>query len=186
MISRHTIAKVGSNFRMTVVSAEDPGNPISSTCHNGRTMNLPRPLRPGVVPPTRDRWPGQQLEIRNRLRAVAHRGSDTIVSSVTTSDHDHVFAFRVDVVTVLKLRVKERLRVELRRLSTHVRHLHTRHTCKNSMAKCIPLTSRLGIFKSRGHVAPVQRTTASFSSRSVLASMSTPTFALETKVCKNM
>lgn len=47
----------------------------------------------------------------------------------------------------------------------------------------MPATSRLGILRSRGQVAPVQITTASFSFCSWFTSTSTPTFALGTKVC---
>lgn len=50
------------------------------------------------------------------------------------------------------------------------------------MAKWIPSASRLGIFKSRGHVAPVHMITTSFSARKSSILMSLPTCALGTNV----
>lgn len=56
---------------------------------------------------------GQQLKVGDRLRAVTHGSSDTVVSSITTTDDDDVLALGTDVATVLKLRIKQRLRVQL-------------------------------------------------------------------------
>ena len=51
---------------------------------------------------------GQQLDVRDRLRAVAHGGT-----GVATADDNVILALRVDVVTVPELEVEEPLRVEL-------------------------------------------------------------------------
>ena len=53
---------------------------------------------------------------------------------------------------------------------------------RNSIAKCTPSASRPGIFRSRGHVAPVAKTTASFCARRAVASMSLPTSVLVTNL----
>src|SRR5258708_35891847 len=52
------------------------------------------------------------------------------------------------------------------------------------MAKWMPSASRPGIFKSRGQVAPVDKTTASLSARILWMSVSTPTCAFGTNTCK--
>lgn len=54
------------------------------------------------------------------------------------------------------------------------------------MAKWMPSASRFGIFRSRGHVAPVHMITTSFSARKSSISISLPTCALGTNVCSNI
>lgn len=44
---------------------------------------------------------------------MTHRSTNTVVPSVSTTDNNDVLALRVDIVAVLKLGVKERLRVHL-------------------------------------------------------------------------
>ena len=50
----------------------------------------------------------------------------------------------------------------------------------------MPSASRFGIFKSRGHVAPVHIMTTSFSARKSSISISLPTCALGTNVCSRI
>ena len=84
------------DLRVTVVGTENP-----------------RPLRPGIVVATAGRRLGQQLEVRDGLRTVTHRGTDAIIAGVTTANDDDVFALSGDVIAVLKLGVEEGLGVEL-------------------------------------------------------------------------
>ena len=51
---------------------------------------------------------------------MAHGSTDTVVTSVTTTNDDDVLAFGGDVVTVLELRIKQGLRVELKVLHGEV------------------------------------------------------------------
>ena len=91
-----TVAEVGGDFSVTVIGAEDT-----------------RPLGPWVIVSTAGWGFGQQLEIGHRLRTVAHRCSDTVVSSVTTTNDDDVLALGANVVVILQLRVEKRLCVHL-------------------------------------------------------------------------
>lgn len=42
---------------------------------------------------------------------MTHGGTDAIIASVTSSDDYDILAFGIDIMTILQLRVKERLRV---------------------------------------------------------------------------
>ncbi len=97
------LAEVHRNLRVAVVGTKDA-----------------RPLWPRVVATAEHRRLGQQLKVRDGLRAVAHRGTDTVVTGVTTTDHDDILALRADVVAVLELGVEERLGVELQGLHREV------------------------------------------------------------------
>lgn len=165
---RRTIAKVSSYFGVPIVRAEDP-----------------RPLWPRVIPSPRGRRHREQLKVDDGLGTVTHRGADTVVPSITSTDDDDVFILRVDVATFFEFSIKERLGVQLRRSRGQQQLAMTvigLRTWRNSIAKWMPSASRLGILRSRGQVAPVQMTTASFSARSCSASMLTPTCALGTNV----
>lgn len=74
---------------------------------------LPRPLRPWVIPPTRSWRFGEQLEIGDRFRPVTHGGTNAVIACITSTNNDHVLAFRIDVVVVLEFRVEERSSVHL-------------------------------------------------------------------------
>ena len=91
-----TVAEVRGDLCVAVVRAENA-----------------RPLRPRVVTGARGRGPGEELEVRDGFRAMAHRSADAVVAGVTTADDNNVLALRVDVRAVLELRVEERLRIEL-------------------------------------------------------------------------
>ena len=80
----------------------------------------PWPLRPRVIRRTAGGWLGQKLKVHDRLGSVSHRGSDTVVSGVATSNDDNVLALRADVVSVLKLRIQQRLGVALQELHGEV------------------------------------------------------------------
>jgi hypothetical protein len=75
--------------------------------------HLPGPLRPWVVAAARCGGLGQKLEVGHGLGSMAHRGTDAIIPSVTTSNHNNVLSACVDVVIVLKLGVEQGRRVEL-------------------------------------------------------------------------
>lgn len=77
------------------------------------------PLGPWVVTPTASWRLGQQLEVGDGLRAVTHRGSDAIVSGVTTANNNDILALCADVVVVLQLRVEKGFRVHLCQDETH-------------------------------------------------------------------
>ena len=98
-----TVPEVGRDLGVAVIRAEDA-----------------RPLRPWVVATAGHRGLGQQLEVCDGLRAVAHGGTDTVVARVATTNDDDVLALRVDVATVLQLRVEQRLGVELEVLHREV------------------------------------------------------------------
>ncbi|GKT57393.1 conserved hypothetical protein [Colletotrichum tofieldiae] len=74
------------------------------------------PLGPRVVAGTLRRGLGQKLEVDDRLGAVAHRGTDAVVTGVTTADDDDVLALGGDVGAVLKLGVEEGLGVLVQEL----------------------------------------------------------------------
>jgi hypothetical protein len=79
-----------------------------------------RPLRPRVVVGTL-RWGlRQKLEVGDRLGTVTERGSDTIVTSVTTTNNNNVLVLGSDVGFVAKLRVKQRLGVLVKELHSIV------------------------------------------------------------------
>jgi hypothetical protein len=90
---------VSCYFGVPIVRAEDP-----------------RPLWPRVIPSPRGRRPRQQLKVDDGLGTVTHRGADTVVPSITSTDDDDVFILRVDVAAFFEFSIKERLGVELRRL----------------------------------------------------------------------
>jgi hypothetical protein len=70
-----------------------------------------RPLRPRVVVGTLGGRLGQKLEVGNGLGTMTERSTNTIVTSVTTTDDNNILALGGDVGVVRKLRVKERLGV---------------------------------------------------------------------------
>lgn len=84
------------NFGVTIIGPEDTG-----------------PLRPRVVATSRAWGLGKKLKVGNGLGTVAHGGSDTIVTSISTADNDDVLASSIDVVAVRELGVQERLSVQL-------------------------------------------------------------------------
>ena len=69
--------------------------------------DLPRPLRPGVVPRTRTRRLGQEFEVCDGLRAMPHRSADAVVAGITTTDDDDVFSSRADIVAILEVGVQK-------------------------------------------------------------------------------
>ena len=109
----------------------------------------PRPFGPGVVVGTLGRRLGQQLEVDHEVAAVANRRADAVGAGVAATDDDHVLVLGADVLRVLELQ-SSRLLV---------------FSSRNSIAKWMPSSSRPGIGKSRGRVAPAARTIASFSRR---------------------
>jgi len=91
------LSEMRSNLRMAVVGTEDPG-----------------PLRPWVVATTTGRRLGQQLKVDHGLGTMAHSSSDTVVTSITTTNDDDVLALRIDVAAaVLEVGIEECLSVEL-------------------------------------------------------------------------
>lgn len=94
---------MGSNLGVTIVGTEDP-----------------RPLRPGVVATTASRRLGKQLEVHDRLGAVTHGSSNTVVTSVATSDDDDILALCADVGAVSEFGIEEGLGVELEELHSEV------------------------------------------------------------------
>lgn len=95
-----TISEMSSDLSVSIIGTEDP-----------------RPLGPRVVRRTRNRRFRQQLKVRDRLGSVSHRSTNTVISSIASSDHDHVLAFRLDVISVLELGIEKRFGIELRILS---------------------------------------------------------------------
>ena len=81
---------------MTVISTENPW-----------------PLRPWVVAATTSRRLGEQLKVDNGLGTMTHSSSDTVVTSVTSTNDDDILALCTDVCIVLELRVEKRFGVEL-------------------------------------------------------------------------
>ncbi|GJD02058.1 hypothetical protein ColKHC_10883 [Colletotrichum higginsianum] len=75
-----------------------------------------RPLRPRVIAGTLRRGLGQKLKVDDRLGTVADRGTDTVVTGITTADDDDVLALGRDVGAVLKLGVEEGLGVLVQEL----------------------------------------------------------------------
>lgn len=90
------VPKVGADLGVSIVDSEHP-----------------RERRPRVVSSPRRRRSRQELKVGDRLCSVSHRGSDAVVSGVSSADDDHVLALGVDVVVVRELRVEQRGRVEL-------------------------------------------------------------------------
>lgn len=70
-------------------------------------MYAPRPLGPGVIATATSRRLRQELEVGHRLGTVAHGSTDTIITSITTTNDDDVLALRVDVSAILQLRIKQ-------------------------------------------------------------------------------
>lgn len=81
---------MSSDLGVTIVCSEDSG-----------------PLRPGIIRGARNRWLRQKFKVRDRLGPVSHRGTNTVVSSIASSNHNDVLAFRLNVVPVLELRIKK-------------------------------------------------------------------------------
>jgi hypothetical protein len=79
----------------------------------------------------------QKFEVGNRLCAVAHSCPDAIIASISSANHDDLFAFCTDIAVVLELRIQEGLGVELGiwLRSCSMRKEHNILTCKNSIAK---------------------------------------------------
>jgi hypothetical protein len=75
-----------------------------------------RPLRPRVVVGTLRRRLRKKLEVGDGLGTVAERGSDTIVTSVTTTNDNNVLVLGSNVSVVTKLGVKQRLGVLVKEL----------------------------------------------------------------------
>jgi hypothetical protein len=108
LLGRNTVlprvrTKVSSDLSVTIVGPEDP-----------------RPLRPRVIRRTAGRRLWQKLKVHDRFGSMSHRGSDTVVSGVTTSNDDNVLALRADVVSVLKLGIQQRFGVVLQELHSEV------------------------------------------------------------------
>jgi len=76
-------------------------------------LYLPGPLRPRVIPPTRNRGSRQQLEVDDGFGAMTHRSTDAVIASVSSSNDDNILSFSIDIATILKFRVQESLRVQL-------------------------------------------------------------------------
>jgi hypothetical protein len=87
------------DFVVTIVSPEDA-----------------RPLWPWVVASTLGGRLRQQLEVDNRLGTMADRGTDTVITSVTTSNDNDVLVFGGDVCLVCELGVEEGLGVLVQEL----------------------------------------------------------------------
>jgi hypothetical protein len=83
------------------------------------TVNT-RPLRPRVVVGTLRRRLRKKLEVGDGLGTVTERGSDTIVTSVTTTNDNNVLVLGSNVSVVTKLGVKERLGVLVKELHSVV------------------------------------------------------------------
>ncbi|CAF3597842.1 unnamed protein product [Fusarium graminearum] len=117
------LASVLANLSVTVVN----------------TVNA-RPLRPRVVVGTLRRRLGQKLEVGDRLSTVTERGSDTIVTSVTTTNDNNVLVLGRDVSVVTKLGVEKRLGVLVKELHSVVNTLELaaldREVTSNSSTSC--------------------------------------------------
>jgi len=81
------------------------------------------PLGPGVVTSTLSRRLRQQLEVDNRLGTVTDGGTNTIVTSITTTNDNNVLALGRDVLAVVKTRIKQRLGVLVQELHGEVNAL---------------------------------------------------------------
>ncbi|KAI6759055.1 hypothetical protein HG531_013816 [Fusarium graminearum] len=117
------LASVLANLSVTVVNAVNA-----------------RPLRPRVVVGTLRRRLGQKLEVGDRLSTVTERGSDTIVTSVTTTNDNNVLVLGRDVSVVTKLGVEKRLGVLVKELHSVVNTLELaaldREVTSNSSTSC--------------------------------------------------
>jgi len=70
--------------------------------------NVPGPLGPGVVTPSAHRGLGQELKVDDRFGAMTHRGSNTVITSITTTNDNDVLALCTDVGgRILKVGIKE-------------------------------------------------------------------------------
>jgi hypothetical protein len=99
------VTEMSRNFTVSIVRAEDP---VECRCQRlqfffGWTMGLPGPLRPWIVPASLRWWLGKQLKVGDAPCPMSHGRSNAIVSGISTTDNNHVFALGVDEVVVLKL-----------------------------------------------------------------------------------
>jgi hypothetical protein len=95
-----------ANFRVAVVD----------------TVNS-RPLRPRVVVGSLIRRLRQQLKVGNRLGTVTNRGTNAVVTSITTTNDNNMFALGGNVGVIGELGVKERLGVLVKELHGKVNAL---------------------------------------------------------------
>ena len=93
------LAHVSLDFVVTIVSSEDTG-----------------PLWPWVVASTLSWGLGQQLEVDDRLGAVANGSTNAVVTSITTSDDNNVLVLGRNVSIVSQFGVQERLGVLVQEL----------------------------------------------------------------------
>jgi hypothetical protein len=97
------LAHVGLDLGVTVVNTVDTG-----------------PLRPGVVTSTLGRRLRKQLKVDNRLGTVTNGSTDTVVTSVTTTNDNNVLVLGRDVLAVRKTRVEKRFGVLVQELHGEV------------------------------------------------------------------
>ena len=71
---------MGSNLGVTIIRPENPG-----------------PLWPWIVASSRNRGPRKEFEVGDRSGTMAHRGSDAIVTGISTTYDDDIFAFCIDI-----------------------------------------------------------------------------------------
>ena len=73
----------------------------------------PRPLRPRVIPASSRGWFRKKLKVGYGFCTMTHGSTNTIVTSITTTNDNDILALGADVGAVLKLGVEQGLRVKL-------------------------------------------------------------------------
>ncbi|EDK42380.1 conserved hypothetical protein [Lodderomyces elongisporus NRRL YB-4239] len=69
---------MSGDFSVTVINSKDPW-----------------PLRPWIILGSRGRWLWQQLEIGHRFGSMTSRSTQTIITSVTSTNNNNVFTFKL-------------------------------------------------------------------------------------------